>query len=56
MDLRKALGELDEVLLLDIYPARELPIPGVTADMVFEKIPQGKKEAGNLKRVYEGAS
>ena len=30
----KALDGLDECILLDIYPARELPIPGVTSAMI----------------------
>ncbi len=34
----KALSEADEVLLLDIYPARELPIPGVTSKIIFDRI------------------
>ncbi|MBT1704140.1 UDP-N-acetylmuramate--L-alanine ligase [Chryseosolibacter indicus] len=34
----KSLSIADEVLLMDIYPARELPIPGVDADMVFKDI------------------
>lgn len=33
-----ALDELDEVLLLDIYPARELPIEGVSSEIIFEKM------------------
>lgn len=33
-----ALSQADEVLLLDIYPARELPIPGVTSDIIFKDI------------------
>ncbi len=33
-----ALSKFDEVLLLDIYPARELPIPGVTSSWLLEKI------------------
>lgn len=32
------LSALDEVILMPIYPARELPIPGVTSDAVVEKI------------------
>jgi UDP-N-acetylmuramate--alanine ligase len=31
-----ALGEADEVFLLDIYPAREQPIAGVTSDLVAD--------------------
>lgn len=33
-----ALDNLDEVILLDIYPARELPIEGVTSDIIFDKM------------------
>ena len=34
----KSLSLLDEVVLLDIYPARELPIEGVTSQLIFDKI------------------
>lgn len=34
----KSLSLADELLLMDIYPARELPIPGVDSDMIFQKI------------------
>jgi UDP-N-acetylmuramate--alanine ligase len=34
----KSLSLADEVVLMDIYPARELPIPGVTSDMLFTDI------------------
>jgi UDP-N-acetylmuramate--alanine ligase len=34
----KSLSLADEVLLMDIYPAREEPIPGVTSDMLFNDI------------------
>ena len=34
----KSLSLADEVLLMDIYPARELPIPGVDSDMLFKDI------------------
>jgi UDP-N-acetylmuramate--alanine ligase len=32
----EALAEADEVFLLDIYPARERPIPGVTSDLIAD--------------------
>ncbi len=32
------LDKLDEILLMDIYPAREEPIPGVTSAIVFDKM------------------
>jgi len=34
----QALSLADEVYLLPIYPARELPIPGVTSEMLLEKV------------------
>lgn len=34
----RSLELLDEVILLDIYPARELPIPGITSQMLLNKI------------------
>lgn len=34
----RSLSLLDEVVLLDIYPARELPIEGVTSQLIFDKI------------------
>lgn len=37
-DFAKSLELVDELILLDIYPARELPIPGITSQVLFEKI------------------
>lgn len=37
-DFAKSLSQFDEVLLLDIYPARELPIQGVNSTWLLEKI------------------
>jgi UDP-N-acetylmuramate--alanine ligase len=34
----KSLSLLDELILLDIYPARELPIAGVTSKMIFDLV------------------
>lgn len=34
----KALDTLDEIILMDIYPARELPIEGVTSKLIFDKL------------------
>jgi UDP-N-acetylmuramate--alanine ligase len=39
-----ALDELDEVLLLDIYPARELPIPGISSERILEKMSNVNKK------------
>lgn len=34
----EALSAADSVILIDIYPARELPIPGVTSKIIFDRI------------------
>jgi UDP-N-acetylmuramate--alanine ligase len=34
----KELSKLDEVIVLPIYPARELPIPGITSERLVENI------------------
>jgi UDP-N-acetylmuramate--alanine ligase len=34
----KSLSIADELMLMDIYPARELPISGVDSDMVFKDV------------------
>jgi len=34
----QSLSMLDELILLDIYPARELPIPGITSEIIFDKV------------------
>jgi UDP-N-acetylmuramate--alanine ligase len=39
----EALSRADEVFLLDIYPAREMPIPGVTSKLIFDKIKLAEK-------------
>jgi UDP-N-acetylmuramate--alanine ligase len=37
-DFAKSLSQFDEVFLLDIYPARELPIDGVNSEWLLSKI------------------
>jgi UDP-N-acetylmuramate--alanine ligase len=37
-EFAKSLSHFDEVLLLDIYPARELPIQGVTSQWIMDKM------------------
>lgn len=43
IEFAESLSLLDEVLLLPIYPARELPIPGVDSQMLLNLISQGNK-------------
>ena len=37
-EFAKSLSLADSVILLDIYPAREEPIPGVTSKIIFDLI------------------
>ena len=37
---REVLGRMDECILLPIYPARELPIPGVTSELLGNTVVQ----------------
>lgn len=43
-DFSRSLSQLDEVYLLPIYPARELPIEGVTSQLLLEKITSPTKK------------
>lgn len=47
-DFAKEFGEslslLDELILLDIYPARELPIEGVSSDLIFNNVQISNKQ------------
>jgi len=42
-DFAKVLSLLDEIILLEIYPARETPIEGVTSEWLLEKIDNKNK-------------
>lgn len=43
-DFAKSLSKFDEVLLLDIYPARELPVEGITSKWLLAKITNKHKK------------
>jgi len=43
-DFAKSLAAFDEVFLLDIYPARELPMEGITAQWLLDKIDNRHKK------------
>ena len=38
-----ALSKVDKLILLDIYPAREEPIPGVTSEIIFKDVTAPEK-------------
>ena len=42
-EFAKSLEKLDHIILLDIYPARELPIEGVTSELLLNKINKSEK-------------
>lgn len=54
-DLAEGFGEVldmaDEVILLPIYPARELPIAGVSSEMILEKMKSTNKRVLNKEEV-----
>ena len=40
-DFAESLSLLDEVILTEIYPAREKPIPGVTSQLIYDNLGEG---------------
>jgi UDP-N-acetylmuramate--alanine ligase len=44
IDFADALSLLDEVVLTEIYPAREEPIPGVTSALIYDKLKEGVRK------------
>lgn len=46
-----SLSQFDEILLLDIYPARELPMEGITSSWLLTKIEQTNKKLVNKKEL-----
>ena len=43
-DFAKSLSQFDEILLLDIYPARELPMEGISSSWLLSKIENSSKK------------
>lgn len=44
-DFANSLSQLDEVILCDIYPARETPIPGVTSQLIYDNLKPGVEKS-----------
>lgn len=44
-DFADALSQHDEVILCDIYPAREQPIPGVTSKLIYDNLAEGVEKS-----------
>jgi UDP-N-acetylmuramate--alanine ligase len=51
----QSLSLADEVVLLDIYPARELPLPGVTSALLLDAITAPAKSLQTKAQVLENA-
>ena len=43
------MSQLDEVILTEIYPAREEPIEGVTSKLIYDNLAEGVKKEMILK-------
>ncbi len=52
-DFARSLELLDEVVLLEIYPAREKPIPGVNSKMLLDKLETEKKNLMSNQELLE---
>ncbi len=52
-EFAQSLDLLNEIILLDIYPAREEPIPGVTSEIIFDKIKKTNKVLCTKNNVIE---
>jgi UDP-N-acetylmuramate--alanine ligase len=52
-DFAAALGLADELLLMEIYPARELPIEGITSQWLLEQVPLSKKGLFSKEEILE---
>lgn len=52
-DFAKELSALDELILLDIYPAREKPIDGITSEIILNKVTLSKKTLVSKEKLLE---
>jgi len=52
-EFAKSLSQLDELVMLDIYPARELPIEGVNSEMILDLVQLDKKMVSTKDDLYD---
>lgn len=52
-EFASSLSQLDSLILLDIYPARELPIEGVDCEKLLKKITLKEKETSTLSKTLQ---
>lgn len=48
----ESLDKLDEIILLDIYPARELPIAGISANIILELMKNPNRQLFKKEEMY----
>jgi UDP-N-acetylmuramate--alanine ligase len=53
VEFGRALARLDRVFLLPIYPAREVPIPGIDSQALFENIPHPHKYLIESNQIFD---
>ena len=53
VEFAQSLSNFDELLLLDIYPARELPIQGISSQWLLDKISNPKKQLINKSNIIQ---
>jgi UDP-N-acetylmuramate--alanine ligase len=52
-DFASSLDQLDEVILLQIYPAREKPIDGISSELILDKMRPGNHRIINIEEIPE---
>lgn len=52
-EFAEALSGLDELILLDIYPAREQPIKGVTSKLIYDKVSLKNKTISSFEKIFD---
>ena len=52
----EVLSKADEVILLPIYPARELPIPGVSSEILLDKMTVATKTVMSKEQLFDWAA
>lgn len=52
-EFAQSLSLLDELFLMDIYPAREEPIPGVTSEIIFDNVEIDRKTLCNKENIMD---
>jgi UDP-N-acetylmuramate--alanine ligase len=55
-EFAKVLNKADQVILLPVYPARELPIDGVSSELILNKMEMGNKQILNKAEVLAWAA